>query len=84
MHGLRAAVRAVTIERRANDKDRVRVDVVWTLESVNDPRHYVGIWYRLITFGLACVYTHRCTYRQTGKFDMIIHYNGKAGAIHKY
>ena len=45
MDRLRAAVRAkitVIIDRRANDKDRVRVDVVWNQESVNDPRHYVG------------------------------------------
>ena len=46
MDRLRAAVRAtitVTIDIRANDKDRVRVDVVWNQESVSDPRHYVGI-----------------------------------------
>ena len=46
MDRLTAAVRAnitVTIGRRANDKDRVRVDVVWNQESVNDPRDYVGI-----------------------------------------
>ena len=42
----RPAVRAnvtVTIDIRANDKDRVRVDVVWNQESDSDPRHYVGI-----------------------------------------
>ena len=33
----------VTIDIAANDKDRVGVDVVWNQESVNDPRHYVGI-----------------------------------------
>ena len=46
MDRLRAAVRAtitVTIDIRANDKDRVRVDVVWNQESVSGPRHYVGI-----------------------------------------
>ena len=43
MDGLRAAVRANTMEMRANDKDRVRVDVVWNQESGNDSRHYVGI-----------------------------------------
>ena len=43
MDGLRAAVRANTFDIRANDKDRVRVDVVWNQESINDPRHYVGI-----------------------------------------
>ena len=43
MDGLKAAVRAnitATIDRRANDKDRRRVDVAWTQNSVNDPRHY--------------------------------------------
>ena len=39
----------VTIDITANDKDRVGVDVVWNQESVNDPRHYVGVWY---TFNL--------------------------------
>ena len=43
MDSLRAAVRANTIDIRANDKDRVRVDVAWNQESTNDPRHYVGI-----------------------------------------
>ena len=43
MDGLRAAVRANTIDIRAHGKDRVRVDVVWNQESINDPRHYVGI-----------------------------------------
>ena len=33
----------VTIGITANDKDRVGFDVVWNQESVNDPRHYVGI-----------------------------------------
>ena len=45
MDGLRTAVRAnitVTIDIRANDKDRARVDVVWNQESVNDSRHFVG------------------------------------------
>ena len=31
------------IDMRANDKDRVRVDVVWNQQSVSDPRHYAGI-----------------------------------------
>ena len=31
------------MEMRANDKDRVRIDVVWNQESVNDSRHCVGI-----------------------------------------
>ena len=47
MDRLRAAVRAnisATIDIRANDKDRVRVDVVWNQESVSDPRHYAGIY----------------------------------------
>ena len=46
MDDLSAAVRAnitVTIDITANDKDRVGVDVAWKQESVNDPRHYVGI-----------------------------------------
>ena len=43
MDGLEAAVRANTIDARANDKGRVRVDVVWNQESINDPRRYVGI-----------------------------------------
>ena len=46
MEGLGAAVRAniaIAIDRRADDRDRVRVDVLWTQESVNDPRNYVGI-----------------------------------------
>ena len=33
----------VTSDITANDKDRVGVDVAWKQESVNDPRHYVGI-----------------------------------------
>ena len=46
MDRLRAAVRAnitATIDIRADDKDRVRVDVAWHQESVSAPRHYVGI-----------------------------------------
>ena len=43
MDGLRAAVWAITIDIRANDKDRVRVDVVWNQDSSNEPRHHVGI-----------------------------------------
>ena len=46
MDRLRVAGKAnitVTIGIRANDKDRVRVDVVWNQESFSDPRHYVGI-----------------------------------------
>ena len=43
MDGLRAALWAKTIDIRANDKDRARVDVVWKQESNNDPRLYVGI-----------------------------------------
>ena len=57
----RAAVRAnitVTIDRRANDKDRVRVDVVWTQEPVNDPRHYVGTYCRFNLRFSMCIYTH--------------------------
>ena len=49
---LRAAVKAnitVTSDIIATDKDRVGVDVAWKQESVNDPRHYVGIQY---TFNL--------------------------------
>ena len=35
MDGLRAAaVRAITIDIMVNDKDRVRVDVVWNQESI--------------------------------------------------
>ena len=34
MDGLRAAVRANTIDIRANDKDRVRVDGAWNQESI--------------------------------------------------
>ena len=33
----------IPVDIRANDKDRVRVDVVWNQESINDPRRYVGI-----------------------------------------
>ena len=46
MDRLGAAVRAhitVTMDIRANDKDRVRVNVVWNQESASDPLHYVGI-----------------------------------------
>ena len=80
MEGLGAAVRAnitITIDRRANDKDRVRVDVVWTQESVNDPRNYVGIQYRFRLRACMCIYTHKCRYTHTGKFDMIIYYSEK-------
>ena len=42
MHGLKAAVWANTSDIRATHKNRVRVDVVWNQESINDPRHYVG------------------------------------------
>ena len=68
MDRLRAAARAnttVTIDMRANDKDRVRVDVVWNQESVSDPRHYVGIWYRFNLTVSMCIYT-----------DMYIHAYG--------
>ena len=41
--GLGAVVRANTSDIRANDKDGVRVDVVWDQESISDLRHYVGI-----------------------------------------
>ena len=43
---IRAAVTAnipVTIDIRANGKDRVRVDVLWNQESVKDPRHCIGM-----------------------------------------
>ena len=46
MDGLRSTVTSsfsVTIGIRANDKEKVGVDVVRNQESVNDPRHYVGI-----------------------------------------
>ena len=46
MDRLRTAVRvniAVTSDIRANDKARVRVDVVWNQESVTHPRHHDGI-----------------------------------------
>ena len=49
MDGLSAAVRGNTIDIRANDKDRVRVDVAWNQEPITEPRHYVGIPY---TFNL--------------------------------
>ena len=32
-----------TIDIRAHDKDRVRVDALWNQGSVNDRRHCVGI-----------------------------------------
>ena len=41
MDGLGPAVRAVTIDIGANGKDRVRVDVVWNQESVDDHGQYV-------------------------------------------
>ena len=43
MDGLGAAVWANTIDIKKNEKDRVRVYVAWNQESINDPRHYVGI-----------------------------------------
>ena len=42
--GLRAAARANAMDIGANDKGRVRVDVVWIQEAINDPRHYL-CWY---------------------------------------
>ena len=45
MDCLRVAVKAnimVSIDTRTNDKDRVRVDVVWNQELGNDYRHYAG------------------------------------------
>ena len=65
MDGLKAAVTAnitVTIDIRANDRGKVRVDAVWKLESLNDPRHYVGIYYRFNPRVSMCTYTHKCTY----------------------
>ena len=58
MDGLRAVVRANAVGIRANDKDTVRVDVVWNQESVNDARHYAGMKYRLNLGVSVCVYTH--------------------------
>ena len=43
---LRAAVWAnitANFDINANEKGRVGVDVAWQQESVNDPRHYVGM-----------------------------------------
>ena len=42
-HGGQIMGGTVTIDIHANDKGRVWVDVAWKQESVNDPRHYVGI-----------------------------------------
>ena len=59
MDGLRAAVRANTIDIRANAKDRVRVDVVWNQEPSSDPRDYVGISCRFCLRGSMCIYARQ-------------------------
>ena len=69
MDGLRAAVKAHTVDIRRNDKDRCRVDVVCNQESINDPRHYVGIYSTGLVLGLGGVNTHIHVHVHTGKSD---------------
>ena len=87
MDGLRAAVRAITIDIRANAK----IGLGLMLFGIRSQLTILVIMLVSSTgaaLGLACVYIHtyRCTYPHTGmsdnKSEMIICYNEKGGAIY--
>ena len=83
MDGLRAAVKAITIDIRASDKDRSGL-MLFGIRSQLTILVIMLVSSRGLTFGVSCVYIQTCTYTHTGKSDneseMVICYNEKGGA----